>query len=88
MEISSYDVLCKFKKVPKYHVQLKTPNAFALEWVYSVPCGEAKCESWVFIDTSTAPEWGPDKKAWIERYISEIGWSQVVNRDNRRFQCP
>ena len=88
MEISFYDVVCKFKKVPKYNVKLRKPNAFDLEWVYSVPWGETDCESWVFIDTSTAPSWGPDAKAWIQNYISEIGWAQIVNRDNRRFLCP
>ena len=88
MEILIYHQVCKFKELPKYHVKLKKPNAFVLEWVYSVPCGEKDCESWVFIDTETAPSWGPDKKAWIENYILDIGWDQVVNRDNKRFQCP
>ena len=88
MEILAFETVCKFKRLPKYAVQLKKPNAFDLEWVYSVPCGEDGCDSWVFIDTPTAPRWGPETKAWIENYISEIGWNQVVNPQNKRFQCP
>ena len=88
MEILNYDILCKFTAKPKYNVQLKKPNAFDLDWVYSVLCGEQNCKSWVFIDTHTAPSWGPNLKAWIEKYSSDIGWNQVVNRDNKRFQCP
>ena len=77
-----------FNGLPKYNVKLRKPSAFDLEWVYSVPCGEDGCDSWVFIDTSTAPSWGPDSKAWIEKYISEIGWSQVAKQSNKRFVCP
>ena len=71
-----------------YTVQLKKPNAFDLEWLYSVPCGETDCDSWVLVDTQTAPSWGPDMKAWIKNYISELGWNQVENSNNKRFQCP
>ena len=88
MNIVEYVHLCKFKRLPKYFLRLEKPNAFDLEWVYSVPCGEKGCESWVFIDTDSAPTWGPELKAWIEKYISEIGWNQVVNRVHKRFQCP
>ena len=88
MEILNYDILCKFTAKPKYDVKLKKPNAFDLDWVYSMPCGETDCKSWVFIDTETAPDWGADLKIWIENYISDIGWNVIANRDNRRFQCP
>ena len=74
--------------MPKYFVRLRLPNAFNLEWVYSVPCGEKDCESWVSINTENTPSWGPDKKAWIANYIDKLGWNQVVNPDNKRFQCP
>ena len=45
---------CKFSKRPKYDIQLKKPNDFDLEWVYSVPCGqrrqkEGPCQSWIFL---------------------------------------
>ena len=80
--------VCKFKNLLKYDVKLKKPNLFDLEWVYSAPCGEDTCQSWVFIDTSPAPDWGPSKKAWIETYIKDIGWNQIVNAQNKRFQCP
>ena len=88
MNIVSYEQTCKFSRNPKYYIQLEKPNAFNLEWVYSVPCGEKYCKSWIFINTKTAPEWDPEKKAWIDSYILEIGWYVVVNRNNKRFQCP
>ena len=51
--------LCKFKLHPKYTVELWKPNTFEMLYLYSVPCGEKDCGAWVFIDTSTAPHWGP-----------------------------
>ena len=31
---------CKFSERPKYDIQVKKPNVFDLDWLYSVPCGQ------------------------------------------------
>ena len=88
MKIIRSDHKCKFSLKPKYEVQLEQPNPFNLDWVYSVPCGEPGCESWVFIDTSAKPDWGPDGKVWLAQYLEQIGWATISNQANKRFQCP
>ena len=40
MDIADFSVSCKFSEKPKYDCQVAKPNAFSLDWVYSVPCGE------------------------------------------------
>ena len=51
---SSQSVKCKFPDRPKYDIQVKKPNDFDLDWVYSVPCGqkemkEGPCKAWTFL---------------------------------------
>ena len=31
---------CKFSERPKYDTQVKKPNVFDFDWLYSVPCGQ------------------------------------------------
>ncbi len=80
---------CKFSKRPKYDVQLSYPNFFKREWVYSVPCGQCGPDgNWIFLDSQLAPEWGPDKKKWVQDQITSLRWSMVTNERNKRFICP
>ena len=37
---SSLSAKCKFSERPKYDIQVKKPNVFDLDWLYSVPCGK------------------------------------------------
>ena len=58
---------CKFSKRPKYDIQLKKPNDFDLEWVYSVPCGqrrqkEGPCQSWICSIVPEGITWDGAKK--------------------------
>ena len=58
---------CKFTQRLKYDIQAKTkPNAFDLEWVYSVPCGQflkaGPCQSWIFLIVPEDISWDGAKK--------------------------
>ena len=74
-------------------MQLRKPNAFDVEWVYSVPCGqkgnkEGPCPSWIFV---CAPEdiWDThERKVWVHEYLKYRHWVAVLNTENKRFICP
>ena len=84
---------CKFTKRLKYDIQLKKPNAFDLEWVYSVPCGRilkaGPCQSWIFliVPEDTRRD-GAKKKEWAAEYLATLDWEWVTNRKYKRFVCP
>ena len=92
---SSIQTRCKFSERPKYDVQVRKPNDFNLDWVYSVPCGQKEkkkggaCQSWILL---TIPEEfsgpGPKKKEWVGQYLDTLDWSSVGNHRNKRFICP
>ena len=86
MAISHFNVTCKFSDHPKYEVYLQRPNNFKLDEVYSVPCGEC-CDTWIFINLKVAPEYGPDKKNFVSQYLEKLGWTEITNRNNKRFIC-
>ena len=90
MAIKRSDELCTFTQHPKYDVQLKKPNAFALDWVFSVPCGGpeggAECTEWIFLNTED--RWGRDKADWVNNYLKELGWTRIYNGPHKRFICP
>ena len=92
MAISHFDdYSSKFSERPKYDSRVAKPNAFDLDWVYAVPCGDNPeyCLSWRCL---CVPEdvaaWGPAKKEWLKQRLTELGWSEVTNQTNKRFQCP
>ena len=75
-------------------MQLKRPNDYDLNWVYSVPCGqkennESPCQSWIFLNV---PEDitcnGAKKKKWVAHYLKSLDWMVVSNEANKRFVCP
>ena len=73
---------------------LAMPNTFNLDWVYSVPCGEElpnkqRCSSWLFLlPPEKESAWGPHRKDWVKMRLAELEWTEVTNRENRRFVCP
>ena len=90
----SIQTRCKFSERPKYDVQVRKPNDFNLDWVYSVPCGqkerkEGPCKSWIFLRVPEEISWdGPKKKEWATEYLDALDWASVSNADNKRFVCP
>ena len=87
MKIANSDTVCKFSKHPKCDV-LMAPNHFNAEWLYSVPCGEEHCTSWIFLDVpAKKQERASDKNIWITSYLKKLGWDIVVNLANTRFSC-
>ncbi len=94
LKIANASSHCKFSKKAKCEVEMVMPNAFGIEWLFSVPCGDCHWEdgkegSWIFLDTANAPEWGgPERSQWIDKKIKELGWGIVTNQANKRYICP
>ena len=72
---------CKFSERPKYGVELRKPNNFDLDWVYSIPCGqkekkEGPCESWIFLNVPEKVTWNCTMKKSGSRSIWNrwTGW--------------
>ena len=85
---------CKFSERPKYDIQVKKPNDFDLDWVYSVPCGqkdkkEGPCQSWIFLCVPEDICWnGAKKTKWVADYLESQDWVVVSNDANQRYVCP
>ena len=60
-----------------------------------MPCGESSkghnCPSWILLNVPEDVEdmgGAADKKDYIYKYLSRIGWKHVTNDKNKRFICP
>ena len=87
--ISKAHQYCTQSDHPKYGVALKKPNAFNLDWVYSVACGGDEdgkaCTEMIALDTK---RFGVlNKTEVVRKYLTELGWTRLLGK-NKHFTYP